>query len=83
MSVWMFAICVFMVDLVVAFAWAQCIKSIREERAIESSLWAGFITLCGAFSIISYTNNKWLLIPAVIGTILGTYLSVKYRKNDN
>lgn len=81
MSVWILGVLVFLVDLVVAFAWTECIKSIGERKAFKSAIWAGFITLSGAFTIISYTSNNWLLIPAVLGGAIGTYLSVKYFKD--
>ena len=83
MSFWLLAILIFFVDSVVSFAWAECIKSIGEKKVIASGLWAGVLTLCGAFTIINYTANNWFLIPAVAGAILGTCLSVKYKKNGN
>ena len=73
-------IVVFIVDLVVSFAWAKSIKAIATDSPVKAALWAGIITLFGAFTIISYNINNWLLIPAVAGSSLGTYLSVKYRK---
>ena len=83
MSFWLLSILIFLADLIVSFAWTECIKAIGERKAIKSGLWAGFITLSGAFTIINYTSDNWLLIPAVIGGGIGTYLSVKFRKNDN
>lgn len=76
-------ILIFILDLVVAFAWTECIKSIEKRDAKTSAAWAGFITLSGAFTIINYTANNWLLIPAVLGASLGTYLSVKYGKDGD
>ena len=83
MSTWLLGILIFFADLIVSFAWTECIKSIGERKALKSGLWAGFITLTGAFSIINYTSNNWFLFPAVSGAILGTYLSVKFKKDDN
>lgn len=80
MSIWILVISVFFVDLTVAFAWTECVKCVERRQAIQASLWAGFLTLLGGFTIINYTNNNWLLVPAVIGTILGTYLNLKYKK---
>lgn len=80
MSVYLLAIIVFFVDLVVAFAWAKCVKSVSDDKALESGLWSIFITLSGAITIISYTQNHLLLIPATLGGGVGTYLSVKYKK---
>ncbi len=83
MSFWVMAILVFIVDSAVSFAWAECIKAIGKRQAILSGIWAGVLTLCGAFTIINYTNNHWFLIPATAGAVLGTYLSVKFKKDDS
>lgn len=76
---WWFLL-IFIIDLIVSFAWAKSVKAISDNKPLKASLWAGFITLSGGITIIGYTINHWLLIPAVIGSSLGTYLSVKYNK---
>lgn len=77
--IWLF-ILIFLVDLSVAFAWTECVKAVAERKVIGATLWSGFITSSGAFTIISYTHNNWLIIPAVVGGMIGTYLSIKYNK---
>ncbi len=71
---------IFVIDLVVAYSWARAIKAIQKNKPLASALWAGFITLSSAVSIISYNIDNYLLIPAVLGGSIGTYLSVKYGK---
>ncbi len=71
---------IFIVDLIVAFAWANSVKAISEGKAVKAGLWAGFITFSAAVSIISYNENNLLLIPATLGGAFGTYLSVKSKK---
>lgn len=80
MSIYILATLVFAIDLVVSFAWARSIKAISDNKPVKAALWAGFITLSGAITIISYTENHLLLIPAVIGSSIGTFLSVRYKK---
>lgn len=75
---WLFPL-VFTIDLFVAFAWAECVKAVGNKHPAKAALWSGFITLSGAITIISYTQNNLLLIPAVLGGTIGTYLSVKYK----
>lgn len=72
---------IFLLDLVVAFAWTKCVKAVAENEALKAALWSGFIAFSAAISIISYNNNNLLLIPAILGSAIGTYLSVKYKKN--
>lgn len=69
---------IFIVDLVIAFAWAKGVRAVAEHRCVAAGLWSGFITMFAAVSIISYTIDHFLLIPAIVGSAVGTYLSVKY-----
>ena len=42
--------------------------------------WGFAIYLCGAFGVLSYTEDKSLIIAAVLGSFVGTYLTVEYKK---
>ena len=72
---------IFILDLIVAFAWGKCVKAVSDNEAMKAALWSSFITLSAAISIISYNQNNLLIIPAILGGAIGTYLSVKYKKN--
>lgn len=76
----MMFILIFLVDMIVAFFWAKGIKAVADKKALEAALWSGSITLASAFSVISYNNNHWLIIPALLGSALGTYFSVRQGK---
>jgi hypothetical protein len=41
----------------------------------------GAIVVCGAFSIVEYTSNHWLVIPATLGAAAGTWISVRSALN--
>lgn len=83
MNVWALGILIFIVDFVASFGWAEGINSIATKKPLKSGIWAGFLTLAGAFTLINYTSNNWFLIPGVSGSFLGAYLSVKFKKNEN
>lgn len=83
MSFWLLFIIIFAIDFIVSYGWAKAVKGISDNQALQAALWAGFITLSGGISTISYVLNHWLLIPAVLGSVIGTYIAVKFRKNDN
>lgn len=76
--IWWFII--FAIDVIVSYGWAKSIKAISDDKPIKAALWAGFITLSGAITIISYNKNNWLLIPAILGSGVGTYLSVRFNR---
>lgn len=83
MSFWLMFIGIFLIDFILSYGWAKSIKGISDSKPLKAGLWAGFITLSGGVSTIGFVTNYWLLIPAVLGSIVGTYIAVKYEKNDN
>ena len=76
-------IIVFFMMMITDYFWGAYIKSVANHQAIRSSLFGALIMLCGAFTAISYISNHWALIPAVLGGMIGTYISVKYSKDNN
>jgi hypothetical protein len=83
MSFWWLFIIIFVIDFVVSYGWAKAVKGISDNDALKAALWAGFITLSGGISTISFIINHWLLFPAVLGSMVGTYVAVKFKKHDN
>ena len=53
--------------------------AIQEKRAIASANWAAIVYVIASMLIIGYTDNPWLLIPAILGAWLGTYIGIKIR----
>lgn len=68
---------IFIIDFIVAFAWGKCVKAVSDNKPLQAALYSGFITLSGAITIISYTSNHYLIIPAILGSSIGTFFSVK------
>lgn len=77
--VWLY-VGVFVLMLVVDFAWSMYIKSLGNNKHMAAAGWSAFISLAGGISVIGYTENHWLLIPAVLGGAIGTYLSKYFKK---
>jgi hypothetical protein len=71
---------IFVLDFFIAYSWAACIHAIAERKALKAALFSSFLSLSGAISIISYTENKWFVIPAIAGGAAGIYFSTKYKK---
>ena len=58
--------------------WSLCIRRINQNHAIQAGLLSTLLTGINGFIIVSYTKNNWYLIPAVIGSFVGTTLAVHY-----
>lgn len=73
---------IFILDFLVAYIWVKSIQAIDDNNAIKAAITASFMTLSSAITIISYNKNWWLIIPAVAGTFVGTYVGVKRRNHS-
>jgi hypothetical protein len=62
------------------FAWAVCVRKVRDDSPMAAALWALGIFLPTSVAVIGYTTDPWLLVPASIGTLFGTYAGVAWNK---
>jgi hypothetical protein len=60
------------------YAWSLYVAAIKNGAALTAGGWAVALFLLGAFTVLGYTKNKWLLIPATIGAFAGTWAGVTY-----
>jgi len=74
---------IFIIDLIASYTWGKCVKAVEENQAIAAALWGGGLYVASSATVLSYNQNVWLLIPAILGSMVGTYLSVKLKKHDN
>lgn len=72
------------VVLVAAFIldsiWAFYIIETANKNPFKAALWGAAIMAIGAFLTLSYVEDGSRLISAIIGGMIGTYVSVKYSK---
>jgi hypothetical protein len=67
---------IFFLDIVNAWY----IKAISDERPFMASVWAVVVTLASSVAIISYTRDNTMVIPALAGAFVGTYVGIVIRK---
>ena len=60
--------------------WTYYFIKIDERKSVAAGIWGSLIYLCGAFGVLSYTQDKTLIIAAVLGSFVGTYLTIEYKK---
>jgi hypothetical protein len=68
---------VFVAAFLVDVAYAYYIRRSAQGRAVPAALWSGGIALAGAYNVIAYTKDPRLLVPMLVGYVLGTYVAVK------
>jgi hypothetical protein len=72
-------ISMFLVDV----CWAKYFIYVGKHDPIKSATWGSMIMLFGAFTTINYVGDRTLLIAAIIGSFLGTYVTVLREKNKS
>lgn len=69
-----------LVFFAVAFAdvcWTRWSSAVAAGRRWSAAWWGVGIYVIGSVSVIEYTANHWLLVPAVLGSFVGTAVAVK------
>lgn len=67
---------IFAASAAVDFAWTKYMLAAAAKKPHTAALWSVAIALFGAFSVVSYVGNHWLLIPAAAGYYFGTWAAV-------
>jgi len=63
--------------------WTYYFIKIEERKSVAAGLWGVGIYLCGAFTVMSYMEDRSLIVAAMIGSFLGTYCTIEYKKRKD
>lgn len=69
------AITVFGAMFALDFVWVHYTRAISNSWPARAALHAGILTGLGSIATVQYVDYPWLIIPAVAGASLGTYLA--------
>ena len=64
---------IFVAVIILDILWAKYIQHVGEKRPVKAANYAVLLYLLGAFAVTSYVDNPYLLIPASLGSWIGTY----------
>ncbi len=67
---------VFFLDLI----YTRYLKCVQDNKPFMASFWSMFCYLGASIAIINFTENHLLLIPALIGAFVGTYVGMKIKR---
>lgn len=70
---------VFILLVVIDFAWSYYIASVKDGKAVPAAAWSAFMMALQGIAAISYVNDPRLLGAAVLGAFVGTFLGVKIQ----
>jgi len=67
----------FFCTLAADYAWARYTAGIAGRDARRASLWSAVIILLSACTVVAYTTNRWMVVPAALGAYVGTFVAVR------
>jgi hypothetical protein len=68
---------VFLAMFCTDIAWGRYVQKVRDKRGLAAAAWAVLLFLSGAYAVVSYVSDPWLLIPAAAGAFCGTLVAVR------
>jgi hypothetical protein len=71
------AILCFGSTLILDVVWAYYTKAIVANRPIRAASYGGVIMGLNGSAMIGVTHDPWMLIPAIAGAFIGTYIGVR------
>ena len=62
--------------------WACYVNETKGGSPWKAGVWAVLLFVTGAFVVIGYTTNQWLLIPECFGAFCGTAFGTWWNNHD-
>ena len=69
---------VFLGSFLLDIIWVFTVRRTAQGKYLQSAAFSSLTTLVGGLVVIEYVGSKWLLVPAVLGSFIGNYLTVKW-----
>lgn len=68
---------VFAATAIADVCWARYTAHASNGDRWAAASWGVGIYLAGAFTVLQYTADHWMVVPAVLGAFVGTAVGVK------
>jgi hypothetical protein len=65
--------CMFLLDVI----WVFYTKAVVAKAPERAAIWCAALTMANALSAVLYVRNPWLIIPAVLGAAVGTWVAMR------
>jgi hypothetical protein len=72
------SILVFILTAFSEMLWVIWIRRTSQGKAFSAASLGATLWISSALVIVSYVENKWMLIPAFLGSFISGYLTVKF-----
>jgi hypothetical protein len=68
---------VFLAVVIVDIAWSKYIQRVSDGHRWQAASWASGLYALGAYVVTQYVDDTRMIVPAVLGAFVGTYLGSK------
>ena len=71
-----------MISMILAdICWATYFIKVSEKHSLKAGMWSVLIILFGAVCTTEYVQDKTLIIAAMLGAFIGSYITVERSKS--
>jgi hypothetical protein len=74
---WLMFIFTFISMAITDAVWAKYMIAVADKRALQSGIYSSLIMILGGVVVLSYTEDRRMLLAAVLGAFVGTYFTVR------
>jgi len=72
-----------MISMILAdICWATYFIKVSSKESMKAGIWSMLIILFGAFCTTEYVHDKSLIIAAMLGAFIGSYITVEKSKSN-
>ena len=68
---------IFLLDVVYTYY----LRCVADNSVLGASFWSVACYILGSVAVINYTTNHWLILPAIAGAFVGTFVGMKIKKH--
>ena len=83
MSFWVTFLLVVLALTLADICWTKYFMETANKNANKAAIWSALIILCGSFATVSFVHDKRLILAAMIGAYLGTFVTIKWHNNKD
>ena len=67
----------FFLMILLDYGWAKYIANVSSKKPLPAAFWSVTIYLIGASLTVLVVEDHAIILPASLGTLVGTYIAVK------
>ena len=63
--------------------WTMFFTETANKNATKAGIWSALIMLSGSYATVSFVHDRRFIIAAMLGSFIGTYITIKWIKRKD